>query len=103
MDVSDITPQLDQLEAELNKAQDSLGPLLGDIGDISSKLPLLDKAKLYVLVAYTIEALLFCETAPPSVCSTATNTWPSDITPERGGHEEPSHLYRADPCKAVCG
>ncbi|KAK4042179.1 Sas10/Utp3/C1D family-domain-containing protein [Parachaetomium inaequale] len=59
MDVSDVTPQLDQLEAELNKAQDSLGPLLGDIGDISSKLPLLDKAKLYVLVAYTIEALLF--------------------------------------------
>ena len=103
MDVSDITPQLDQLEAELNKAQDSLGPLLGDIGDISSKLPLLDKAKLYVLVAYTIEALLFCETAPPSVCSTATNTWPSDITPERGGHKEPSHLYRVDPCKAVCG
>lgn len=64
MDVSDITPQLDQLEKELSKAQETLGPLVGDIGDISSKLPLLDKAKLYVLVSYTIEALLFCETHP---------------------------------------
>ncbi|KAH6628539.1 Sas10/Utp3/C1D family-domain-containing protein [Chaetomium tenue] len=59
MDVSDITPQLDKLEEELNKAQETIGPLVGDIGDISSKLPLLDKAKLYVLVSYTIEALLF--------------------------------------------
>ncbi|KAH6855105.1 Sas10/Utp3/C1D family-domain-containing protein [Chaetomium sp. MPI-CAGE-AT-0009] len=59
MDVSDITPQLDQLEKELSKAKETLAPLIGDIGDISSKLPLLDKAKLYVLVSYTIEALLF--------------------------------------------
>lgn len=64
MDVSDITPQLDQLEEQLNKAQEVLGPLLGDIGDISGKLPLLDKAKLYVLVSYTIESLLFCKTFP---------------------------------------
>lgn len=63
MDVSDITPQLDQLEEQLNKAQEVLGPLLGDIGDISGKLPLLDKAKLYVLVSYTIESLLFCKTS----------------------------------------
>jgi hypothetical protein len=65
MDVSDITPQLDRLEEELKKAEESLEPLLGDIGDISSKLPLLDKAKLYVLVAYAIEALLFCKTRSP--------------------------------------
>ncbi|KAL2166592.1 hypothetical protein VTG60DRAFT_2487 [Thermothelomyces hinnuleus] len=59
MDVSDITPQLDQLEQDLSKAEKSVAPLLGDIGGISSKLPLLDKAKLYVLVSYTVEALLF--------------------------------------------
>lgn len=64
MDVSDITPQLDQLEEDLAKAEQTLKPLLGDIGDITSKLPLLDKAKLYVLVSYTIESLLFCELAP---------------------------------------
>ncbi|KAK4239345.1 Sas10/Utp3/C1D family-domain-containing protein [Achaetomium macrosporum] len=59
MDVTDVTPQLDRLEEELNKAQEVLKPLLGDIGEISSKLPLLDKAKLYVLATYTIESLLF--------------------------------------------
>lgn len=62
MDVSDVTPQLEQLETDLNKAQEVLKPLLGDIGDISSKLPLIDKAKLYVMVCYAIESLLFCET-----------------------------------------
>lgn len=61
MDVTDVTPQLDQLEEQLKAAEEALAPLLGDIDDISSKLPLLDKAKLNVLVAYTLESLLFCE------------------------------------------
>ncbi|KAH6630295.1 Sas10/Utp3/C1D family-domain-containing protein [Chaetomium sp. MPI-SDFR-AT-0129] len=59
MDVTDVTPQLDQLEEQLKAAEEALAPLLGDIDDISSKLPLLDKAKLNVLVAYTLESLLF--------------------------------------------
>ncbi|GAB1312259.1 Exosome complex protein [Madurella fahalii] len=59
MDVSDITPQLDQLEEDLNQVKEALKPLLDDIGDVSSKLPLLDKAKLYVLASYAIESLLF--------------------------------------------
>lgn len=59
MDVSDVTPQLDQLDDDLNTLQDALKPLLGDLGDLSSKLPLLDKAKLYVLTSYAIESLLF--------------------------------------------
>ncbi|KAK0717058.1 hypothetical protein B0T26DRAFT_608631, partial [Lasiosphaeria miniovina] len=59
MDVTDITPQLDQLDSGLIELQNVLKPLLGDIADVSSKLPLLDKAKLYVLVSYAIESLLF--------------------------------------------
>jgi exosome complex protein LRP1 len=66
MDVTDITPQLDQLEAELEKAQETLAPLLGDLSDISSKLPLLDKAKLYVLATYTIESRVFCKISSDS-------------------------------------
>jgi exosome complex protein LRP1 len=31
------------------------------LSETSSKLPLLDKAKLYVLVTYAIESMLFCE------------------------------------------
>lgn len=61
MDVSDITPELEQLDVDLDKLQEALQPLLGDVGDISSKLPLLDKAKLYVLVSYALESIIFCE------------------------------------------
>lgn len=69
MDVSDITPELEQMDVDLDKLQEALQPLLGDVGDISSKLPLLDKAKLYVLVSYALESIIFCE--PPLVPSTS--------------------------------
>ncbi|KAK4199718.1 Sas10/Utp3/C1D family-domain-containing protein [Triangularia verruculosa] len=59
MDVSDVTPQLEQLDVDLDTLQEVLQPLLGDVGDVSSKMPLLDKAKLYVLVCYAIESLIF--------------------------------------------
>lgn len=55
-----MTPQLEQLDVDLNRLEEVLKPLLGDFGDLSSKLPLLDKSKLYVLMAYAIESLLFC-------------------------------------------
>lgn len=61
MDVTDITPQLEQLDVDLDQLEAALKPLLGDIGDISSRLPLLDKAKLNVLISYAIESILFCE------------------------------------------
>lgn len=61
MDVTDITPQLDQLENDVDNLEDALKPLLGNLGDIAGKLPLLDKAKLYVLATYSIESLLFCK------------------------------------------
>ncbi|KAK3943170.1 Sas10/Utp3/C1D family-domain-containing protein [Diplogelasinospora grovesii] len=59
MDVTDITPQLEKLDENLDQLEDALKPLLGDIGVLSSKLPLLDKAKLYVLACYALESLLF--------------------------------------------
>ncbi|KAK0656470.1 Sas10/Utp3/C1D family-domain-containing protein [Cercophora newfieldiana] len=59
MDVSDITPQLEKLDVDLDKLEEAIKPLLENMGDVASKLPLLDKSKLYVLVAYAIESLLF--------------------------------------------
>lgn len=59
-DVTDITPPLDTLDSQLDKLEDVLKPLLTDLNEVTSKLPLLDKAKLYVLATYTIEATLFC-------------------------------------------
>ncbi|KAK1783823.1 hypothetical protein QBC45DRAFT_447361 [Copromyces sp. CBS 386.78] len=59
MDVPDITPSLEQLNVDLDQLEAALKPVLGDVGDVSSKLPLLDKAKLYVMVTYAIESMLF--------------------------------------------
>lgn len=61
MDVPDITPSLEKLTVDLDQLEAALKPVLGDVGDVSSKLPLLDKAKLYVMVTYAIESMLFCE------------------------------------------
>lgn len=104
MDVTDITPQLDQLEQDLSKAEKSLAPLLGDIGDISSKLPLLDKAKLYVLVSYTVEALLFCKNCSfPSCRVIDINNQFSGVAPKWGGCKEPPCIHRVDSGEAIHG
>ncbi|KAG5924203.1 hypothetical protein E4U61_001342 [Claviceps capensis] len=58
-DVKDITPDLDKLDYQLDKLEDALSPLLKDLNERASQLPLLDKAKLFSLTAYAIESLLF--------------------------------------------
>ncbi len=60
MDITNISPQIDRLDGELDTLDETLQPLLGSVFDVASKLPLLDKAKLYVLVTYSIESMLFC-------------------------------------------
>ena len=61
MDVPDITPSLEKLNVDLDQLEAALKPVMGDVGEVSSKLPLLDKAKLYVMVTYAIESMLFCK------------------------------------------
>ncbi|KPM34176.1 hypothetical protein AK830_g12398 [Neonectria ditissima] len=58
-DVKDITPDLDRLDSQLDKLEDALEPLLGNLEGMASQLPLLDKAKLFSLTAYALESLLF--------------------------------------------
>lgn len=58
--VKDITRDLDKLDSQLDDLEEALAPLLGNIDEISSQMPLLDKAKLFSLTAYSIESLLFC-------------------------------------------
>lgn len=61
MEAADITPLLEQLDENIDDLADVLAPLLkGALSDTAAKLPLLDKAKLYVLVTYAIESVLFC-------------------------------------------
>lgn len=62
MDSSKVLSLLETLDDEIDDLEESLSPLLKSaLSETSSKLPLLDKAKLYVLVTYTIESTLFCE------------------------------------------
>lgn len=59
---TDILSLLEQLDDEVDDLEDSLAPVLETgISDTASKLPLLDKAKLYVLVTYAVESILFCK------------------------------------------
>ncbi|OAA60064.1 exosome-associated family protein [Cordyceps fumosorosea ARSEF 2679] len=58
-DVKDITRDLDKLDSQLDNLEEALAPLLGNLDELSSQLPLLDKAKLFSLAAYSIESLLF--------------------------------------------
>ncbi|QUC19855.1 uncharacterized protein UV8b_04096 [Ustilaginoidea virens] len=58
-DVKNIDPDLERLDTQLDKLEDALDPLLDNLNDQASQLPLLDKAKLFSLTAYSIESLLF--------------------------------------------
>ncbi|KAH8667418.1 Sas10/Utp3/C1D family-domain-containing protein [Tricladium varicosporioides] len=60
MDSTKIISLLEQLDDEIDDLEDSLVPLLKtSLAESASKFPLLDKAKLYVLVTYAIESILF--------------------------------------------
>ncbi|EEY15907.1 conserved hypothetical protein [Verticillium alfalfae VaMs.102] len=59
MDVKTIIPDLERLDGTIDELEESLEPLLKGLPEMSSELPLLDKAKLMTLTAYSIESLLF--------------------------------------------
>lgn len=61
----DLMPLLGQLDDNVDDLEEALEPLLTAVlSTTMSKLPVLDKAKLYVLLTYTIESLLFCNLFP---------------------------------------
>jgi exosome complex protein LRP1 len=61
MDKTNVLSLIEQLDDEIDNLEESLAPLVKTaLSETASKLPLLDKAKLYVLVTYAIESILFC-------------------------------------------
>ena len=61
MDTTDLVPFLDSLDDDIDGLEVALAPLTKfALTDVASKLPLLDKAQLFVLVTYAIETILFC-------------------------------------------
>lgn len=67
MDPNNISPELDHLDDELDSLEAALQPILHNVSDVATKLPLLDKAKLYVLMTYAIESMLFCMRVMPHI------------------------------------
>lgn len=61
MDVKNLSPDLKKLGSHLETLEETLQPLIDNLPEMSSELPLLDKAKLMTLTAYSIESLLFCK------------------------------------------
>lgn len=61
METTDLLSLVEHLEVNIDDLEDSLEPLLAAaLSATTKKLPVLDKAKLYVLIVYSIESLLFC-------------------------------------------
>ena len=61
MDSTDIVPLLEALDDHIDDVEEALSPLLkAALSDTAGRLPVLDKAQLYVLVTYAIESILFC-------------------------------------------
>ena len=57
---TDLPDLVEDLEVNIDELSDILSPLLTTpLSTTASSLPLLDKAKLYVLAAYSIESLLY--------------------------------------------
>ncbi|KAG9244281.1 Sas10/Utp3/C1D family-domain-containing protein [Calycina marina] len=55
-----LTGLLEDLDDEIDDLEEALGPLLTPtLVETASKYPVLDKAKLYVLVTYAIESMIF--------------------------------------------
>ncbi|WPH01816.1 Hypothetical protein R9X50_00467000 [Acrodontium crateriforme] len=60
MDTEDLHSLVEDLGADIDDLETSLAPLFKTaLSSNSSKLPLLDKAKLYVLATYAVESMLF--------------------------------------------
>jgi len=66
MNSSKVKSMIDDLDDEIDELEEALSPLLKTkLAETASKLPVLDKAKLYVLVTYAIESMLFCKISLP--------------------------------------
>lgn len=61
MDPTDLLPLLEQLDDNVDDLEAVLQPLLtSSLLKSSNKLPVMDKAKLHVLITYALESLIFC-------------------------------------------
>lgn len=62
MDTANLLPLLEQLDDNVDDLQDVLEPLLASsLSKMSKNMPIMDKAKIHVLITYALESLIFCK------------------------------------------
>ena len=62
MDTQNLMPLLEQLDDNIDDAEEVLGPLISQsLPKLSKNLPIMDKAKIHVMTAYAFESLIFCK------------------------------------------
>jgi exosome complex protein LRP1 len=62
MDATILASLIEDLDDNIDDLEEALAPLIKSaLSDTAGKLPVLDRAKLYVIVAYAIESILFCK------------------------------------------
>ena len=72
METADIGPLLEDFEGNIDELEDIFQPFLqSSVPHNTNRLPLLDRAKTYVLITYAIESILFCELLATLVLSNA--------------------------------
>lgn len=61
MEGSNFGPLIEALDNDIDDLEEALSPLLeASLSEHASKLPVLDKAQLYILITYAIESMVFC-------------------------------------------
>lgn len=61
MDTTDLILLLEHLDDNVDDLEEALEPIVGhSLSKLSKNLPVMDKAKLHVLITYTLDSLLFC-------------------------------------------
>lgn len=82
MDTDQVMNMVNLLDDQVDDIEEALAPLLKSaLQDIAAKLPVVDKARLYVLTTYAIDSLVFC-TCPPPVCHSGASSLTVSSIPE---------------------
>ena len=98
MEGNNLAPLIEALDNDIDDLEEALSPLLkASLPEHASKLPVLNKAQLYILITYAIESMIFCTLTGALVLQESSQTNDcSVLTAEWRQCKRASHLPRAD-------